>query len=179
MASKKRKRKRRQRPAANPRVGAPAPEPVVADDAQRAASARRRATPDGPPPAPWGSFPLSEIVVLVAIVMLVAGFFTGPPQGAILLGAGLVLGSLAGLELSVREHFSGYRSHTLLLAGAVGVATVAGLAVLSGLDPLICLGVGVGAFGAAAYLFAGFFRRSSGGSLFRIKPFGSLFRSMP
>ena len=87
-----------------------------------------------------------------------------------MLGAGLVLGSLAGLELSAREHFSGYRSHTLLLGGAVGVATVAGLAALSGLAPLLCLAAGVVAFGAAAYLFAGAFRRGSGGSLFRIKP---------
>ncbi len=87
-----------------------------------------------------------------------------------MLGAGLVLGSLAGLELSAREHFSGYRSHTLLLGGAVGVATVAGLAALSGLAPLLCLAAGVVAFGAAAYLFAGVFRRGSGGSLFRIKP---------
>ena len=60
-----------------------------------------------------------------------------------MLGAGLVLGSLAGLELSAREHFSGYRSHTLLLGGAVGVATVAGLAALTGLAPLVCLGAGV------------------------------------
>ena len=43
-----------------------------------------------------------------------------------MLGVGLVLGSLAGLELSVREHFAGYRSHTLLLAAAVGVATLGG-----------------------------------------------------
>ena len=37
-----------------------------------------------------------------------------------LIGTGLALGSLAGLELSIREHFAGYRSHTLLLAGAAG-----------------------------------------------------------
>ena len=49
-----------------------------------------------------------------------------------MIGAGLVLGSLAGLELAVREHFAGYRSHTLLLAGAIGVAVVAGLYVTGG-----------------------------------------------
>ena len=89
-----------------------------------------------------------------------------------MLGAGLVLGSLAGLELSAREHFSGYRSHTLLLGGAVGVATVAGLAALSGPRANLTRSLSAGgvAFGVAAYLFAGVFRRGSGGSLFRIKP---------
>lgn len=178
MATKRKRRKKRRRPSSNPRAGPPAPDTggapqpsaVAADDTQRAPAARRRGTPDGPPPAPWGSFPLSEIVVLIALVLLVAGFFTGPPQGAVMLGAGLVLGSLAGLELSAREHFSGYRSHTLLLGGAVGVATVAALAALTELAPLICAGAGALAFGAAAYLFGAAFRRSSGGSLFRIKP---------
>ena len=52
----------------------------------------------------------------------------------------------------------------------MGVATVAGLAALTGLAPVVCLGAGVAAFGAASYFFAGAFRRYSGGSLFRIKP---------
>ena len=33
-----------------------------------------------------------------------------------------VLGSLAGLEVSIREHFAGFRSHSSVLAGAVAVA---------------------------------------------------------
>jgi hypothetical protein len=170
MAKRKRKRRRQQpRPPAPQAQPATEPPAVAADDAQRTA-ARRRPGPDGPPPPPWGSFPLSEIVVLIALVLLVVGFFTGPPRGAVMLGAGLVLGSLAGLEVSAREHFSGYRSHTLLLGGAVGVATVAGLAALTQIAPLICAGAGAIAFGAASYLFAAAFRRSSGGSLFRIKP---------
>ncbi len=77
-------------------------------------AARKRVTPGGPPPPPWGSFPLSELVVLVAIVMLVAGFFVGPPRGAILLGTGTRrwVRSRAS-SWRVREHFSGYRSHTI------------------------------------------------------------------
>ena len=145
MAKRKRKRRGTQPPQQQQARPATEPSAAVADDTRRAA-ARRRGPADGPPPAPWGSFPLSEIVVVVAIVLLVAGFFTGPQQGAVMLGAGLVLGSLAGLELSAREHFSGYRSHTLLLGGAVGVATVAGLAALTGLAPVVCLGAGVAAY---------------------------------
>jgi hypothetical protein len=130
---------------------------------------RQRAAPGGPPPAPWGSFPLSELVVLVALVMLVAGFFVEPPRGAVMIGAGLVLGSLAGLELAVREHFSGYRSHTLLLGGALGVAVVTGLVVPGVAAPAIGLAGGVAVFGAAAWGFAIVFRRRSGGELFRFK----------
>lgn len=173
MAKRKRKKRRPRSPAApsgGPQAGSPASEPPVStDDAQRVAVARRRGDPGGPPPAPWGSFPLSEIVVLVAIVLLAAGFFIPPPRGAIMLGAGLVLGSLAGLELSVREHLSGYRSHTLLLAGAVGVAVLAGTLTLTEVNPAICVGAAAAAFGAATYLFAGAFRRRSGGSLFRFR----------
>jgi hypothetical protein len=108
-------------------------------------------------------------VVLVALVLLVVGFFTGPPQGAVMLGTGLVLGSLAGLELSAREHFSGYKSHTALLAGAAGVATAAGLLALTGVAPVVSLGAGVAVAAGAAYLFARAFRRRSGGRLFKVK----------
>lgn len=174
MAKRKRK-KRRPRPAAppsgGPQGGAPASEPsaVAADDSHRAAAARRKGAPGDPPPAPWGSLPLSEIVVLVALILLLGGFFVAPPRGAIMIGAGLVLGSLAGLELSVREHFSGYRSHTLLLAGAIGVVVLVGLLTLTMINAGICVGAAVLAFGAGAYVFAGAFRRRSGGSLFRFK----------
>ena len=37
-----------------------------------------------------------------------------------MIAVGLALGALAGMELSIREHFAGYRSHTLLLSGAAG-----------------------------------------------------------
>ena len=58
--------------------------------------------------------------MLIAIVMLVAAIFVGGDRSIALLVTGLALGSLAGLELSIREHFAGYRSHTALLAGAAG-----------------------------------------------------------
>ena len=79
---------------------------------------RGRPTIDERPPAPWGEFPLVEIAVLLAIVLFVAGLVMGGTDGRILLTGALALGSLAGLELSIREHFAGYRSHTTLLAAA-------------------------------------------------------------
>ena len=130
-------------------------------------SARRT---DGPPPPPWGSFPLSELVVVVAIVFLVAGFFVAPPRGAVMIGAGLALGSLAGLELAVREHFAGYRSHTLLLAGAIGVAVVAARSTSRGRwSRASRCSPGSPSSAPSCWLFASAFRRRSGGALFRIK----------
>src|SRR5919198_6307735 len=51
------------------------------------------------PPAPWGSFPLVELVVLLSLVLLVAGFFLQGARGVTMIIAGVTLGSLAGLEL--------------------------------------------------------------------------------
>jgi hypothetical protein len=119
MAKKRRKsRPRRPQPAS---TAAPTP-PQPAKAAPRPP---RKPIEEERPPAPWGSFPLVEIVVLVALVMLIAAFVTGGSRSTALLGTGLALGSLAGLELSIREHFGGYRSHTFMLAGAAGVATLA------------------------------------------------------
>ena len=70
------------------------------------------------PPAPWGSFPLMELSVLAGLILIVIGAITG---NATQLAIGIALGSLGGLELSIREHFAGYRSHTTLLAGVVFV----------------------------------------------------------
>jgi len=100
---------------------------------------------------------------------MIGGIFVQPPRRNVMLGAGLVLGSLAGLELSVREHFAGYRSHTLLLSGACGVVVTAGLLALLGGKPLIGLLGGVAAFAAGLWLFTRAFRRRTGGEMFRVR----------
>ncbi len=133
------------------------------------AGARSRRRPGDRPQAPWGSFPLSEIAVFVGILLLIAGFFTPPPQGFVMIAVGLALGSLAGLELSVREHFAAYRSHTMLLSAAVGVPVFGALFVATKLSPAICVAAGLVAFGGAAWLFASAFRRRSGGALHRLR----------
>ncbi len=116
--ARKRRKPRPRRPVAEPSAEQPAA-------TSKPTRAPRKPIEEERPPAPWGSFPLVEIVVLVGLVMLVIGLFVRGPQGAALLGTGLALGALAGLELSIREHFGGYRSHTLLLASAAAVATLA------------------------------------------------------
>lgn len=175
--SRKRRKERRQGIASSapathagaPATGAAQPEGASIQPERRASAARRTPGDDGPPAPPWGSFPLSELVVLVGLVMLIAGFFVGPPRGGLLLGTGLVLGSLAGLELAVREHYSGYRSHSLLLGGAVGMAVVALVLLVVKGPPVAAAAAGVITTAAAAYLFASAFRRRSGGELFKIR----------
>jgi hypothetical protein len=178
MPTKRQRRKRRRshatgegRPAGPQDAGAEA----VAGQARRARQrpgrvpARTRAgDPAGRPSAPWGDFPLSEIAVLVGILLLIAGFFVAPPQGFVMIAVGLALGSLAGLELSIREHFAGYRSHTLLLAAAVGIPLFGVLFVATKVPTLVCVAAGVLAFGGSAWLFTQAFRRRSGGALFRL-----------
>jgi hypothetical protein len=107
--------------------------------------------------------------VLVGIVLLIAGFFVSPPQGLVMIGVGLGLGSLAGLELSIREHLAGYRSHTLVLAAAIGVPVFGVLFIATKVPVPICIAAGAVAFGGSAWLFAQAFRRRSGGALFRLR----------
>jgi hypothetical protein len=120
------------------------------------------------PPAPWGSFPLTELVVLLAIVCLVSAFFFHGERSRTLLAGGAALGSLGGLELSIREHFAGYRSHTTMLSGAVGVLTMVVLVLV--VHPIalwIVLLCGVLMFAAAFWAFREAFKRRSGGMGFR------------
>jgi hypothetical protein len=167
MATKRQRRKRRRRPS-GPQPAPAQPSAVVLDDAQRARAARRRAGTDRPP-ALWGDFPLSEIVIFVGLLLLVAGFFVSPPQGFVMIAVGLALGSLAGLELAVREHFAGYRSHTLVLSAAVGIPLFGVLFAATKVPVPICLAAGAVAFGGSAWLFTQAFRRRSGGAPFRLR----------
>ena len=137
-----------------------------------AASSSRRGRPgiDERPPAPWGSFPLVEVVVFVGIVMIIAGAIIWGRQGQTMLIAGFALAALAGLELSVREHFAGYRSHTTLLAGAVGVIVMTLTFLLSGGGAsayYIALGAGVVVFGLCYWRLREAFKKRSGGLGFR------------
>jgi len=127
-----------------------------------------RGQTDERPPAPWGSFPLAELTVLAGIVMLAVGVFGRHPTA---IGVGVVLAGLGGLEVAVREHFAGYRSHTTLLAGAVFVVVVGALFYLAGLILAICLAVGAVAFAASFIALRRAFQRASGGLSFRIGRF--------
>jgi hypothetical protein len=170
--AKKRKRRRRPRRPADEAAAKQSPSPQVAERPARRPSQSHRSADDRPA-APWGSFPLVELVVLIGIVLLVVGFIVAGSRGTVMIATGLALGSLAGLELAIREHFAGYRSHTLLLAGAAAIACLAALYFLapSSLSPGLRLGVAAAVFGLAAWGLTGAFRRRSGGLAFRIRGF--------
>jgi hypothetical protein len=165
--SSKQRRKQRQRAAADaPRQAVSG---AAADEAVRRRAAARARGGDDRPPAPWGSFPLVEIAVLVALVLLVVGFFFVEGQrGSVLVGTGLALGSLAGLELSIREHFAGFRSHTALLAGAAGLVAMVALAYAAEVTVGVSLAVAVLVFGATAFLLARAFRARTG-QMFKLR----------
>src|SRR4051812_35917032 len=99
----------------------PAPDRPTSTRAER--DARRQAAAASPPratreapPAPWGSFPLTDVVVFIALVFGISAFIRfDTHSGKVVVVAAMVLGSLGGLEVSIREHFSGFRSHTTLL----------------------------------------------------------------
>jgi hypothetical protein len=82
---------------------------------------------DDRPRAPWHPVPLAELCVLVGIVLLVVGLLRGTAddRGRLLIVCGLALGSLGGLDTAAREHFNGFASHTMVLAGVPAVAAAA------------------------------------------------------
>ena len=77
----------------------------------------------------FGPVPVSEIAILAGIVGMVVGYFTG---GGAALVVGAIVCALGVLEVTAREHFSGYRSHATLLAAIPAVIVEAALALLVG-----------------------------------------------
>lgn len=110
--------------------------------------------------------------MLVALVMGVIGFIRfSTHSGKVMVVAAMCLGSLGGLEISIREHFAGYRSHTTLLAASCAVIAMILISVIAGTAGLAVLAVVV-AIGAIVFVLAfyGFrqaFVRRSGGLGFR------------
>jgi len=105
--------------------------------------------------------------------MLVLGFFVVKGErGPILIVAGLALGSIGGLDLSIREHFSGYQSHTLLLAGVPALIVLAVLFYVGpdALPPLARAAIAIAVFAGAAVLLSRAFSRRSGGLRYRFRP---------
>ena len=121
---------------------------------------------DERPPAPWGSFPLAELTILAGLVLLAIGF-VGESPTAIAVGA--VLGALGGLEVSVREHFAGYRSHTTMLAGVAFVLVTGLLFYGAGTILAVALVSGAVAFAAAFVALRKVFRKASGGLAVKIR----------
>ncbi|MGI8506332.1 MAG: hypothetical protein ACR2MK_05920 [Solirubrobacteraceae bacterium] len=71
------------------------------------------------PESPFGGLPVSEVAILIGFVALVIGFIQG---GGPVVVVGVVICALGVVEVTAREHFSGYRSHATLLAAIPAVA---------------------------------------------------------
>jgi hypothetical protein len=120
------------------------------------------------PKAPWSPFPLVELCVLVAIVLIVAGVLSDGSRRGALLAGGIALACLAGLELAIREHFAGFRSHSALLAGAAALAVAVPLFLLTGLPQLVLVAVAALVFAAGFLVLRRTFQARSGGLGFRL-----------
>jgi hypothetical protein len=71
------------------------------------------------PQAPWHPVPVSELLILIGAIATAIGASKLNKQdtaGAATLVAGVVAVLIGTVEFSLREHRSGYRSHTVLLA---------------------------------------------------------------
>lgn len=77
----------------------------------------------------FGGVPVSELAILAGGIAFVVGLAEGggPP-----LYVGLIVLALGVVEITAREHFSGYRSHTTLLAALPTVALEAVLVITVG-----------------------------------------------
>lgn len=104
--------------------------------------------------------------MLGGLILLVVGMVKQNPK---LVFPGLALGSVGGLELSIREHFTGYRSHTTLLAGVVFILVVALTFFFAKLVFWQCLVIGALVAAPAFWFFRKAFERASGGLSYRIR----------
>jgi hypothetical protein len=159
----RRSRKRATSPVAPRRpAGSGAPAPAAA--APRAATYKSRRE-DAPKPA-WAPFPLTELCILLAIVLLALGLFSHGDRRGVLLAGGIAVVTLAAGELAVREHFAGYRSHTSLLAGICAIVAAVPVWLLP-VPQEVVLAVSAAVFALSFATFRSAFKRRSGGVGFR------------
>jgi hypothetical protein len=132
----RRSRKRRSGSSRTAGSAGAAPRTVIGEDppespAAPARARRERASSrgqDGPsggyrdplsvgdrPPAPWHPWPLSELLILVGAIATIIGFRRGE-AGRPVLFAGIAAAAIGTVEVTFREHVSGYRSHAIILA---------------------------------------------------------------
>lgn len=165
----RRSRKRAIAPAPPPD---PSPTPAASAPAPPRAPRHRARTDEAPKPI-WAPFPLVELAILLGLVFIVAGLIWGGPQGRTLLGCGVGVVCLASLELAIREHVTGYRSHSALLAlipTAITMTvlfTVVELPVDSKARYFLNLGISAAVFLVSFLALREVFRRRSGGLSFR------------
>jgi hypothetical protein len=83
------------------------------------------------PLPPWHPLPLSELLILVGAIGTVVGLGRGESGGAPLVVAGLVAVLIGTVEVTLREHLSGYRAHTLILTVLPAIALYSAVVILA------------------------------------------------
>jgi hypothetical protein len=168
-------RRSRQRASAPPRERASAPAPArerrTPAPSPRPPSPRtaaRRSRRERAPQPPWGGFPLVELCALSAIVLGVWGILRGGRGGVVLLTAAMLLGSVAGLEVAIREHLGGYRSHTLVLSGVCAIAAVA-IAFFADAPRTTLVAIAAAVLATGVVAFRQLFKRRSGGAGMKVR----------
>jgi hypothetical protein len=125
-SSKSRKRRSRAaapRAVASTRREVRAEREVLAERESRRAE-RRLGREGERPEGPFGGLPISELAIFAGMIAAVIGFLDG---GGAPLIVGLVVCALGVVEVTAREHFSGYRSHAVLLAAIPAIAVEVGI----------------------------------------------------
>ena len=82
------------------------------------------------PHAPWHPLPLSELLILFGAIGFFFGLKSGLSNGGPPLIAGLVAVLVGTVEVTLREHLSGYRSHAILLAALPAIVLDTALVLL-------------------------------------------------
>lgn len=107
------------------------------------------------PQALWHPLPLSELLILVGAIGTIVGIRRGVSHGGPVLIAGVAAVVIGTVEVSLREHLSGYRSHTIMLALLPVIVlhsvVVLGVAAATTVPPL--LNVGMLAIDGAVFAF--------------------------
>jgi hypothetical protein len=110
------------------------------------------------PQAPWHPVPVSELLILIGAIATAIGASKLSKQdtaGAATLVAGVAAVLAGTVEFSLREHRSGYRSHTILLALLPTVVLYTGtLLVLSAFVTPVPVGLKIAPLALALPLFA-------------------------
>jgi hypothetical protein len=68
------------------------------------------------PQSLWHPLPLSDLLILVGAIGTIVGLSRGISHGGAPLFAGLAAVAIGTVEVTLREHLSGYRSHAIILA---------------------------------------------------------------
>ena len=99
--------------------------------------------------------------MLAGIVLIVLGLLSfDTDRGRAMLLCGMALGSLGGFDTAAREHFAGYKSHSMMLAGVPAVALAAILYFAKAPWPAVVAGALIAFAGATALLARAYERRA-------------------